>query len=392
MRKKLFAKTAAILLALCSVSGSINTGAAARIEPVINKEKNLIQSVRLTDKIAADQKKNNIMLSPTSLNFALGILAEGAAGDTKEKLNEYLGTDKYTEYAMVYLEKLNAYNKNGSKLKIADAVWGDDNIALEQKFKESVSENFDSEVKNLDFSDGEAASRSINEWCNKNTEGLIPEIVTSEAISGSTGLCVTNSLYFEAGWEKAWSVSEKAETFGNNGEETIYMTGSADDYYENEYATAFGKNYANGLSFIGILPKKEGEFTLEGLDINGLMNSNPEYDQVSCKMPKLNFETSAELTEYLKALGLENIFSENADFSGITKSGINVSSILQKTKLELDEKKTKAAAVTAIFSDKCAAPVDNMIIKEVNLQRPFAFLVYDMSNDEILFMGKVITL
>lgn len=332
------------------------------------------------------------MLSPTSLNFALGILAEGAAGDTKEKLNEYLGTDKYTEYAMVYLEKLNAYNKNGSKLKIADAVWGDDNIALEQKFKESVSENFDSEVKNLNFSDGEAASRSINEWCNKNTEGLIPEIVTSEAISGSTGLCVTNSLYFEAGWEKAWNVSEKAETFGNNGEETIYMTGSADDYYENEYATAFGKNYANGLSFIGILPKKEGEFTLEGLDINGLMNSNPEYDQVSCKMPKLNFETSAELTEYLKALGLENIFSENADFSGITKSGINVSSILQKTKLELDEKKTKAAAVTAIFSDKCAAPVDNMIIKEVNLQRPFAFLVYDMSNDEILFMGKVITL
>jgi serine protease inhibitor len=392
MRKKLFAKTAAVLLALCSVSGSINTGAAARIEPVINKEENLIQSVRLTDKIAAAQKKNNIMLSPTSLNFALGILAEGAAGDTKEKLNEYLGTDKYTEYAMVYLEKLNAYNKNGSKLKIADAVWGDDNIALEQKFKESVSENFDSEVKNLDFSDGEAASRSINEWCNKNTEGLIPEIVTSEAISGSTGLCVTNSLYFEAGWEKAWNVSEKAETFGNNGEETIYMTGSADDYYENEYATAFGKNYANGLSFIGILPKKEGEFTLEGLDINGLMNSNPEYDQVSCKMPKLNFETSAELTEYLKALGLENIFSENADFSGITKSGINVSSILQKTKLELDEKKTKAAAVTAIFSDKCAAPVDNMIIKEVNLQRPFAFLVYDMSNDEILFMGKVITL
>lgn len=42
------------------------------------------------------------------------------------------------------------------------------------------------------------------------------------------------------------------------------------------------------------------------------------------------------------------------------------------------------------FVDKCCD--DNMIIKEVNLQRPFAFLVYDMSNDEILFMGKVITL
>ena len=61
--------------------------------------------------------------------------------------------------------------------------------------------------------------------------------------------------------------------------------------------------------------------------------ANSEYYHVFCKMSKLNFETSAELTEYLKALGLENIFSENADFSGITKSGINVSSILQKRKL-----------------------------------------------------------
>ena len=31
-------------------------------------------------------------------------------------------------------------------------------------------------------------------------------------------------------------------------------------------------------------------------------------------------------------------------------------------------------------------------IKTVELTRPFAFLIYDRSNDEILFIGKVISI
>ena len=64
--------------------------------------------------------------------------------------------------------------------------------------------------------------------------------------------------------------------------------------------------------------------------------------------------------------------------------------ILQKTKLELDENGTKAAAVTAVTMECMSAAVENEpIIKIVELTRPFAFLIYDRSNDEILFIGKV---
>ena len=95
----------------------------------------------------------------------------------------------------------------------------------------------------------------------------------------------------------------------------------------------------------------------------------------------------------LSSLGLDNLFSSNADFSGIADQNVNVDTILQKTKLELDENGTRAAAVTAVTMECMSAAVEKEpIIKTVELTRPFAFLIYDRSNDEILFIGKVISI
>lgn len=363
----------------------------------VDKSAVLENSVKLTDKIAAENKNKNVMFSPTSLNFALGMIAEGAKGETKEALKEYLGTDDFAAYAKQYMENIKKYNSDEenygykSKLKIADAVWVDDDLKLQDTFKKSVSNNFSAEVENLDFSNADKTCKRINKWCDKNTEGLIPEIITPDAISKDTGLCLTNSLYFESGWSgDPWTVSNKKEKFGDK-EKTKYMTCEGDWYYENDKATAFGRNYANGLSFIGILPNEEGDFTLEGLDIESLLKSEPECDEVDCKMPKLNFETSATLNDMLSDLGLENIFSNDADFSGIADKNTKVSAVLQKTKLELDENGTKAAAVTAAVMECMSAMAPDPVVKSVELTRPFAFLIFDEMNNEILFMGKVVT-
>ena len=364
----------------------------------IDKAAVLQNSVKMTDRISAAADGKNIMFSPTSLNFALGMIAEGAKGETKKVLGDYLGTDDFASYAKDYLDKIKEYNTEDenygykSKLKIADAVWADDELTLQEKFRNTVSDSFGAEVENVDFSAAEKTCGIINSWCDKNTEGLIPEIITPDLISDSTGLCLTNSLYFESGWSgEPWNVSDTEENFGKI-EKTKYMTCTGDQYYENDKSTAFGRDYANGLSFIGILPNDEGDFTLEDLDISGLLKSNPEYDAVDCKMPKLNFETSTVLNDMLSNLGLDNIFSSNADFSGIADQNVNVDTILQKTKLELDENGTKAAAVTAVTMECMSAAVeDEPIIKTVELTRPFAFLIYDRNNDEVLFIGKVMS-
>ena len=403
---------AGIMTAMAAVMPVVNvyvdTAAASEIltsdeymqnEANINKTTALQNSVKMTDLLSAEASSKNIVFSPTSLNFALGMIAEGAKGGTKEILDDYLGTNDFAAYAKEYLDKIKAYNTEDesygyqSKVKIADAVWVDNGLTLQEKFKNTVSNSFGAEVEAVDFSAAEKTCDVINSWCDKNTEGLIPKIITPDLINDNTGLCLTNSLYFESGWSgEPWNVSDTEESFGKK-EKTKYMTCTGDRYYENGKATAFGRDYANGLSFIGILPNDEGDFNLEDLDIGGLLKSNPEYDEVDCKMPKLNFETSTVLNDMLSSLGLDNLFSSNADFSGIADQNVNVDTILQKTKLELDENGTKAAAVTAVTMECMSAAVEKEpIIKTVELTRPFAFLIYDRSNDEILFIGKVISI
>lgn len=394
------------MLVACSLTvGSVSIPAAAQDTEALEENVaedltcyNMDISIQTVDKIAEMQSGENIMFSPTSLNFALGMLQSGAEGKSKDVLSDYLGTDDFASYTKSYMNRIQDFNTDDdandyqTKLNIANAVWVDDQIALKGEFEDTVSEDFSATIENLDFSKPEEASQIINDWCDEKTEHLIPEIVTPDAFNNNTGLCLTNSLYFESGWDgDLWIVEAEENDFGSDGEKTTYMTCKADQYYENDQATAFARNYVNGLQFIGILPKEDGDFTLEDLDISRLLESEPDYASVNARMPKLDYTTSVELTDILSDLGLEQIFSDTADFSGISDVPTFVSSIIQKTNLQLDENGTKAAAVTAAMIECMAAqPAEEP--KEVNLNRPFAFLIYDAEAKEPLFVGKVVTM
>ena len=82
---------------------------------------------------------------------------------------------------------------------------------------------------------------------------------------------------------------------------------------------------------------------------------------------------------------------EFAEFDRLVEGQeLHVSNILQKCKLELDEEGTRAAAVTAMMMATNSISVEKeRKVKEVYLDRPFAFLIYDNTNDQIVFVGKV---
>ena len=366
---------------------------------------NVLNSVRIFDTMYTNE--NQAMFSPLSLNMCLGMLEAGAAGSSKEALDAYLGNTDYAAFASEYMEHAkdfnsavnNDYQKYKNVFEIANSFWASEQRKFNEDYKQTVGENFAAEIENVDFLKPKKAAKIINDWVNEKTHKMIPTIVREDQLTEDTAAVVVNTVYFESAWSDEWWVTGEKEAFTNadgSTTDTGLMRNGGDSYFENDNATAFSCRYKNGMYFIGILPKKEGDFTLESLDLSSLLKTESyEYD-VYARMPKLNFESSFPLTDVLKAAGLDIIFDPDfADFTPMEGDPDNqqfyISEVMQKTKLELDEEGTRAAAVTAaIVADASAAvmPVEREK-KEVYLDRPFAFLIYDNEADQIVFMGKV---
>lgn len=358
----------------------------------------MLTSIKLFDVISRD--KENAMFSPLSLNMALGLIDAGAAGGTKTALDTYLGSEDYAGFASDYMKIVESqYNYKSdydegwkNVFEIANSFWASNELPFKEEYKNRITESFGAEVQNLDFHDKDGTLKRINGWVNEKTHKMIPSIL-EDYDPATLAAVLINTIYFESAWLDKWTINEDEKvTFtlpDGSAKELPLMYNETTRYYENDKATAFGCGYINGLEFVGILPKQTGDFLLEELDIRSLLEgASYDYD-VDAAMPRLEFETEIPLTDTLKAFGLSEIFDGNtADFSGMSDVPIFVSEILQKTKLELDENGTKAAAVTMITADNMALPVERER-REVTLDRPFAFLIYDSAEDQIVFLGKV---
>lgn len=366
---------------------------------------NLEKSIDVADKIY-EKTNANTMFSPTSLNFALGLLYEGADENTpsKKALTSYLGND-FSEKASLYMnDAIKEFNNKGDKngyntaLEIANSVWVSDKYNIANNYKENVESKYQAQVDSIDTSNPDKSANKINSWCSDKTHELIDKIVSPDTINSDTTAILVNSVYFESPWAKDWYTNpeQEREIFNNldgTQSEVVTIHNSDGTYFENDKARAFGMGYMSGMEFIGILPNQEGDFNLSDLDIPNLITNIKENTTAKVSMPKLNFETDADLTNILNNEELQYIFKDSKDFVHMYEEEIDtkVSSIIQKTKLELDKYGTKAAAVTAISIEKCAiAPVMN--VEEIHLDRPFAFVIYDRYNDEVLFVGKVTNL
>jgi serpin B len=91
----------------------------------------------------------------------------------------------------------------------------------------------------------------------------------------------------------------------------------------------------------------------------------------------------------MKAMGIKDAFTRNADFSTMSSSPLYLGLLDQYTSIEVDEKGTEAAAVTVGGMLESAAPPSESTIIPFHMNRPFAFIIKEKSTGTILFMGKV---
>lgn len=349
----------------------------------------------------------NTMFSPLSLDFAIGTVAEGVAPAHNGLMAKLLGKENYAPFATEYMRRVNRmnlgevacspYEKYKTVFDIANAVWYRQGMRILDSYKAKVA-GFCQDFRAANFFDKKGVADAINAWCKDKTRNMIPQVINEHDIDEGSQAVVVNAVYFESPWAKEWRVVGPAEKFNKfDAESNVKMIAtSANAYYENEHATAFGCRYKNGLEFIGILPKAEGDFLIQDLNLESLIASKTNEHSVKAKMPAFKFDNQiTDLAQILTDAGYGALFNDAMGiFDQMMAEGeknvpLAISKIIQVDAIELDENGTKAAAVTAMIMKRCMALYAKET-KEVILDRPFAFVIYDPEMQQIVFVGKVV--
>lgn len=339
--------------------------------------------------------KESTLVSPLSVMLALAMVSEGGEGDTLKEFEELFGMSAadLRSFAYSYM-----YPKvNDTQLSTANSVWinSAENIKVNEEFLQNNAEFHKAEVFEAEF--GGKTVEEINNWVNEKTDGMIDKVIDS--LDNRAVMCLVNALLFDAKWEELYNKHQVQEgefvTENGTAQKAEFLHSTEHDYLEDEKATGFVKYYeGRDYAFVALLPKEgvsmaEYVKSLSGEKIDALLE-NAEDAVVYAKMPKFEHETDLSLKPALENMGMVKAFDmEKADFSklGKIKNGnIWIGDVLHSTKISVTENGTKAGAATAEVLHGTGAILE---YKEVNLDRPFVYMIVDAQNNVPVFMGTM---
>ena len=350
----------------------------------------------LLRKTIENNDDENVFLSPMSVSIALGMALNGAENETETQIASVLQLRDMTYAEINEYYKIMQSNLPGVdpkvKLSIANAVWYDKLFNVKQSFLDVNAENFDAYIKMLDFQ-SPAALDTINSWCSRKTNKLIPTIL--DEIPAEAVMYLTNAIYFKGLWSKKFDKKNTREAeFRNQSNQnvSVNMMSLKDTfmYYEDETAQYLSMPYGGKAFSMTVMLPVEGKSTdslLVGFDATKWQNIQTGMTgrEVQVFMPRLKVENKFKLKETLEDMGMPVAFTPMANFSGISDTPVMISDIIHKTYVTVDEEGTEAAAVTAVQFEYTSIPE----YKLFNVNRPFVFIISEKSTGVILFAGKI---
>ena len=212
------------------------------------------------------EENENVLLSPLSLQVALGMLANGANEDA---YNEIVTTLEMADYS---LTELNDYHRKLTsaiadegdplvELTLDNSMWFREGLSVKNAFKENISTYYNAPFNSLDFGDTEKAKAEINNWAKEATRSTIKDLQLP--LDASTAMVLANAGYFLGKWDEPFDKKNTQEGifYGNNGKNYTAqfmnakrsLTYVETDSYQKAYL-AFG----NSSFYISIILPKEG--------------------------------------------------------------------------------------------------------------------------------------
>jgi serpin B len=351
----------------------------------------------LLARMVETDERPNVILSPLSASMALGMTMNGAAGSTFDAMRTTLGfgTLSQVEINDAYrgLIDLLADLDAEVRFEIANAIWANEEVPFHDAFFEAVGAAFDAKVESSDFG-SPATLDEINGWVSDNTGGLIERIV--DTLDPNLVMLLLNAIYFDGSWTTQFDPDDtRPGTFTREDGTTVEVDMMNLDGVELPLGGGSGYQavelpYGGGAySMVVVVPHHPAgaRAFVEGLDADqweGIVAGlNPtEVDLVS--IPKFTLDYDAYLNETLKAMGMGVAFAPGADFTGMSPVGdqLCIDFVRQKTFIEVDERGTRAAAVTGVG-------VGAVSFLGLVADHPFAFAIRERLSGTILFAGMV---
>jgi serine protease inhibitor len=373
-----------------------NAADAAAVDQVVAAEQRL--SLALLDKLGDG---SNVSVSPASLYLALGMLQNGARGATASQISDALQAsglstdDQNAGLAGLMADLDAAAAKDGITLDSANSLWQQGGFDVRPEFLRTLAAYYRAGVWQVDYRhDISGALDAINQWTSDNTHGKITRLFEPGSLDpASTVLVLANAIYFHATW---------ATPFDAHGTEPgPFTTSDGKRVTANFMAGGPGLQAVTTDAYRAVqLPYSGGRFAaLAVMPASGTLKSfvssldtdkidaiaSAVHPGLSVSLPRFTTTSTIDLNPVLASLGMDDAFSDAANFSGLSAQPTKIEKAIQRVYLQVGEHGTTAAAVTGIGMQTLSLVAG----PDVVLDHPFLFLVRDTRTGAILFASEI---
>lgn len=372
-----------------------------------------------------DAGNKNLVFSPTSLQFMIGMLDNAADEKTVININQAWHEPSSVTPAMIneqlalrlkFIEQSNNSATAKTSLQLANGLFISKKYQINPAYQKAIAD-YKAEISNIDFTNKKTV-QIINDWVKKHTAGQIPKIIEGFQDPKTTAMVLTNAIAFQGQWpEKFFNVknTKKLPFYGVQGKKLVHtmQQDHLKQYYEDDnlqatYLPYEGYQYA---LFI-ILPKSTEKDALDNLFnkldityfntvVNGFFNNAPdsEYDG-TLLLPrfKVTYSNSDLVNKSETLLGVNLAYNaatktgatfNKALLQGNIEHNLVLNQMIHKAIIEVNEKGTKAAAATYAEISLTAMPMPKKKTSfSMKVDHPFIYGIMD-NQQQLLFLGTI---
>ena len=346
--------------------------------------------------LTGEDPDKNIVVSPANLFMALALLAESTDTNTRAQILSVLGVnDIETLRKLANNFWMYNYHDDGSVTSIlANSVWMDSSLSVKEDWLDHLTTEYFASAYS-----GEMGSDEMNEalraWLNEQTGNKLEEAVQNVNLTPETLLALSSTIYYKARWYDEFNKNQTDEQIfhGVHHDQTcdmMHSSGTGFYYYGGQFG-AIEKTLTNSGHMVFILPD-EGVSPYDLLSDSEALTymmtgeANNTHIMINLSIPKFDVTSEMELSDALKQLGIQDVFTGEADFTPVCDEQLVLDKIQHAARVTIDEEGVEAAAFTVELMAGGGLPPEEQV--DFVLDRPFIFMI--KGNDgSILFIGIV---